>query len=328
MPLVSAIIPFYNQARFLKKAVESVLSQTLTDIEVIVVDDGSNEDPIAVLTQLQEDSRLKVHRQHNQGVALARNSAIAMSTGRYLHFIDADDWIAPTMYATLSQRLEADQRYGMVYCDIYRVRDDESPADDLTVAESRADLTGDILPSLITGGYFPPVSVLVRSSVIREVGNFDQTLGGCSDWDLWMRIAALRIEATFESQRLAYYRIHDGSMSKDVTHMTETAIAALTKNMQLNPTRIAESIQTLIRTSEAVYAAKEYVAQKSLELESSLSDSRKYCDELLERKDWIEKEHEFLIKRIKNLEGSVSEIEHLRQRNLELESRSNQNECN
>lgn len=86
MPIVSVVVPFYNQARYLEQSVGSALSQTLSDIEVIVMDDGSLEDPAPALRKFENDPRLRILRQDNGGVAKARNAAIAASTGEFVHF--------------------------------------------------------------------------------------------------------------------------------------------------------------------------------------------------------------------------------------------------
>jgi glycosyltransferase involved in cell wall biosynthesis len=309
MPIVSVVVPFYNQARYLGQSVGSALSQTLSDIEVIVVDDGSAEDPALALRRFENDARLRILRQENGGVANARNTAISASTGEFLHFLDADDWIDASMFAELIPLLRKHRNCGFAYCDVTRVNADGSRADDFTVAGARSLLDGDILPSLLAGGYFPPVCAIVRSSVIDRVGGFDQALGGCCDWDLWMRVVASGYSAEFLDRRLAYYRLHDESMSKALAHMKATAIDTLAKNMAKFPQQIAKSIGTLIETSEAVFSSKAALLDQVNLLQNKISDDHASAMDILRGKEWLEEhwqaerdENSRMKKRVKELE--------------------------
>ena len=102
MPTVSVIMPVYKVERFVERAVRSMLSQTLTDFELLAVDDGSPDQSGAILDRLaQEDARVTVFHQPNAGAPAARNRAIARAAGKYLYFMDADDWAEPTMLADM-----------------------------------------------------------------------------------------------------------------------------------------------------------------------------------------------------------------------------------
>ncbi|MFC8715769.1 glycosyltransferase family A protein, partial [Streptomyces sp. NPDC057197] len=128
MATVSVIVPFFNQLKYLRQCLESVLKQTFDDIEVLLVNDGSAEDP-AELVRALGDPRIKLIVQANAGVAIARNNAIAASSGEFLVFLDADDWLAPTMIEELSQALIGDKDAGMAYCDIIRVDEQREETD-------------------------------------------------------------------------------------------------------------------------------------------------------------------------------------------------------
>lgn len=101
MPRFSVIMPVYNKAPYVVKAVESVLSQTCGDWELIVVDDGS-KDGSSDLVKPYSDPRIRLHRQENAGVSVARNTGAAMAGGEYLCFLDADDWWEPAFLAEMS----------------------------------------------------------------------------------------------------------------------------------------------------------------------------------------------------------------------------------
>ncbi|MBN3533700.1 glycosyltransferase [Burkholderia cenocepacia] len=279
MATVSVIVPFFNQLKYLRQCLESVLTQTFEDIEVLLVNDGSEEDP-AELVQALGDPRIKLIVQANAGVAIARNNAIAASSGKFLVFLDADDWLAPTMVEEMSQALIGDNDAGMAYCDIVRVNEQGEVADAHKVAHARAELNGNILPSLMLGGYFPPVCVMVRASALDTVGGFDKLLGGCCDWDLWIRIVASGFTARFVPRELGYYRLHGQSMSKDSAHMRSTAEATLAKNMAAFPQQLAGAMQLLIQTSAEIYSTNIALEQERLRLIGSRREHERDIERL------------------------------------------------
>ncbi|MBU9227188.1 glycosyltransferase [Burkholderia multivorans] len=303
MATVSVIVPFFNQLKYLRQCLESVLQQTFTDIEVLLVNDGSAEDPAELVREL-DDPRITLIEQANAGVAIARNNAIATSSGEALVFLDADDWLAPTMIEELLRALIDDTDAGMAYCDIVRVNEHGDVADGHKVAHARTDLNGNILPSLILGGYFPPVCVMVRASALDAVGTFDKSLGGCCDWDLWIRMAASGFTARFVPRDLAYYRLHDQSMSKDAAHMRATAEATLAKNMAAFPKQLAGAMQLLIQTSAEIYSTNVALEQEQLRLvdaqraheheierlEGIVQELKDGIESLTQGKQWLEEQ--------------------------------------
>ena len=99
-PKVSVIIPVYNTEAYLKRCLDSVINQTLKDIEVIAIDDGSLDNSGKILDKYaQKDSRIRVVHQENSGVGGAYNAGLVLAQGEYVAFLDSDDWIDPTLYA-------------------------------------------------------------------------------------------------------------------------------------------------------------------------------------------------------------------------------------
>lgn len=268
---VSVIVPCFNQSAYVGQAVRSALAQTFADLEVIVVDDGSTDDPGAALGPLLDDARLVFIRQENQGVAATRNVAIARSRGRFLHFLDADDWIAPGMLGALVDVLVGRPSLGMAYCDITHVDAAGLPLDDYSVGAVREQLDGNLLPALLVGGYFPPVAVVVLREAIDKVGGFDGALGGCCDWDVWSQIASLGYEAAYVDRKLAFYRIHAESMSRDTIHMSETMRMALRKLIHLHPDQAADSIDLLIRNNVSLFDRAQRESGEVLRLAGELA---------------------------------------------------------
>src|SRR5437588_2675056 len=117
-PLVSIIVPTYNYAHFIGEALESVQYQTYSNWECIVVDDGSTDDTGIIAKQFADkDNRIKYHRQENQGLAAARNTGMANSTGVYFQFLDADDLLEPQKLERQVMFLETHQDVDIVFSD-------------------------------------------------------------------------------------------------------------------------------------------------------------------------------------------------------------------
>ena len=235
MALISFVIPAFNMDGFVARAIDSALAQTHTPVEVIVIDDGSTDDTPKALASYRERPNVTLIRQTNAGLSAARNRGLASSRGELVCFLDADDFLAPTFAAKLRAALGEDPKAGFAYSDVQRVDRFGERADDYSVATARRTVHGDIFDSLILGGYFTPNCVLVRRSVLDAVGPFDPELGGHADYEMWLRIVAAGYRAAFVSERLAYYRLHPGSMSQDVDHMRATRILALERVARRTP---------------------------------------------------------------------------------------------
>lgn len=171
-PKISIIVPVYNGEKYLEKSVDCILSQTLSDLELILVDDGSQDQSGAICDRYaREDRRVRVIHQENQGVSVARNMGIAQACGTYIGFVDADDWIAGDM---LEQMLEQAQKTDsdVVMCDAWTVFEDGRQEPD-TIVQLNTDcildhksLTADLLPDF-AGAIW---RCIYRTDLIRNRG--------------------------------------------------------------------------------------------------------------------------------------------------------------
>ena len=118
MPKLSVIIPIYNTEKYLRDCIESILAQTFTDFELILVDDGSADRSGAICDEYcQLDGRIKVIHQKNGGVTVARKRGTEAASGDYISFIDSDDWIEPNMYHDMWKKADM-YNADIVFCDI------------------------------------------------------------------------------------------------------------------------------------------------------------------------------------------------------------------
>jgi GT2 family glycosyltransferase len=259
MSLVSIVIPAFNQARFLGDAVRSALAQTHPWLEIIVVDDGSTDDTAEVLREFDGLGNVIVVRQANSGLPAARNRGLRESRGEFVCFLDSDDVLMDAHIATLLEPLVADPGLSMAYCDVQFMDVDGNPCGDFSVGRARQTVTGDILESLLVGGYFPPHAVLTRRAALDESGAFDVDLGGHADYELWLRLAAAGHSAHYVDARLARYRTYDGSMSRDRAHMRETRVAALERVARRFPARMAAALSAVQELTSDLFSANAWV---------------------------------------------------------------------
>ncbi len=260
--LVSIVIPCYNQGRYLASAVESALAQTHKDVEVVVVDDGSTDDTAQVMERFAGDPRVTLLRQENRGPSAARNAGVAASKGAFLNFLDADDDITPEKLERQLAVMEADPGIGFAYCDIGYMDEDGAEIKDkkeLSVADGRRELSGDIFDQLFTGGYFPPHAPLVRRIAFEEVGGFDPALRGCCDWDLWLRLSVRGFTAQYLNEKLARYRLHLAGMSRDVQHMRDDEQRVIGKILTLFPERAAKAYSALRSQLDELWEANTWL---------------------------------------------------------------------
>ena len=222
MPEFSVIIPCYKQAHLLPKAIESALAQSRdVDLEVIVVDDGSPDDASEVAGRHEG---VIVIRQSNAGLCAARNRGILRSSGRYLLFLDSDDYLRPGMLAAaaraFSQSDELDVVHG--YADVV-----DEGGEKVIGEFGGQDLAGDALHTLLRKNVGPPNTFVVRREMLSQVGLFDVGLRSCEDWDLWLRIAARGGKFGLARDMRSVYRMVPGSMSKNVEVMWRTGRAVI-----------------------------------------------------------------------------------------------------
>ena len=227
MPVVSVIIPTYNRARYLREAVESVLAQTYTDWELIVVDDGSTDETRRVVqSYVSRDPRVFYRAQANRGEGAARNTGIQLARSRYVAFLDDDDLWLPEKLAWQLEALAHHPEAPWVFGDGQLIADDgrvlrpvlpqQRPAFDAWVtAHGTADdsvSVGPFYDVLLTGNCLSVPSVIAERKCFQRVGLFNESPHLGEDYDMWLRIA--RTYPVILLQRpLIQVRVHEGAMS-------------------------------------------------------------------------------------------------------------------
>lgn len=230
-PCVSVVIPAYNAAWCVGRAIDSVLAQSFRDFELIVVDDGSTDGTATLLAAY--GAALRVVTQANGGMSSARNAGIRAATGRYIAFLDADDRWLPDKLARQVALLEA--RPELAFC--AAVASFEDP-EGRCVGEWRgaSGATAGISEvfahhGAVAGG---ASAVLARQALVMELGGFDETLAGAEDTDLWIRLAGRGGFACLAEPLVVVLR-RPGSVSSNRETMRRGALAMTRKNRRLLP---------------------------------------------------------------------------------------------
>jgi glycosyltransferase involved in cell wall biosynthesis len=208
-PLVSIIIPCYNGERFLAAAIDSALAQDCAPVEVIVVDDGSQDKSFAIMESY--GTRITVVSQSNSGLPAARNAGIRVSRGRYIAFLDCDDYLRKDFAATMVSALH-DSGAQLAYCGWQNVGMAGRRGEPFIPPDYESDSRKILL--LVSGVRWPVHAALVRRELVEEVGGFDPKWGSCEDFAFWIRAATLR-KIVRVPEVLAFYRHHgEAQMTK------------------------------------------------------------------------------------------------------------------
>lgn len=229
MPLISVIIPTYNQAKYLEAAIRSVLGQTFQDFEILVVDDGSTDCTSQVVHGVS-DFRIQYIRQENQGLSAARNTGIAASTGRYLAFLDSDDIFLPTKLEHQLRFLESHPG-----CDLV--------AGGFIYIDERGDTIRENhlwkkIPSLDydTWLYRVPYvihSILIRREWVVKVAGFDVSFRQLEDWDFGLRLLYAGCHMSWIEELVCCYRLHQANMTRSGISPGQGFIPVLNKFFNL-----------------------------------------------------------------------------------------------
>lgn len=221
MPRVSVIVPVYNAEKYLQECVGSVLSQTLFDLELILVDDGSTDSSPALCDHYAvQDTRVKVIHKPNGRAASARNAGLRTATGEYVAFVDSDDWISPDMYEKMLQT-GAD----ITLCDYVRFQGEkEFPFTQPNVAAgfyNKAQIREKIYPHLVMDGIEYPITIsnwamlIKRNIIVKNQLSYREDILISEDAPFGSEVLYCADSfAYLKGERFYHYRMTEGSASK------------------------------------------------------------------------------------------------------------------
>ncbi len=248
---ITVIIPTYNRYKFLKRALESVFTQTYKVKEVIVIDDGSNDNT----SQIQQDfSNIKYFYQANKGVSSARNLGIKKSSYEWIAFLDSDDeWHEDKLNIQVNFH-KNNKDILISYTDELWIRNNEI----VKIPKKFVKHGGEIFKECLSHCIIAPSATLIHKSLLDEVGLFDESLEVCEDYDLWLRIAVKNEIGLVDEKLITKYAGHDDQLSFQHWGMDRFRVMALEK-LLLNYDKNTEIIDMLKKKySVLLKGAKKY----------------------------------------------------------------------
>jgi glycosyltransferase involved in cell wall biosynthesis len=244
MPMVSVIMPCYKQAQFLREAVESVVAQTFTDWELIIVDDGSPDDTAGTAQAIIDEhsgKAIRLLRKPNGGVSEARNAGIRMARGAYILPLDADDMIQPAMLEKTVRLLESNPAIAIAYTDLTHFG-----AVNRTIQAAEFDALKIPINNQLNS------CSLYRREAWERSGGYRSIYWGYEDWDFWVGCAASGLRAARIPEPLLLYRVKDASRDTVAVSNDDELRARIVLNHPelYSPERIAEGRSLLTTCPE------------------------------------------------------------------------------
>ena len=233
-PRVSALVPIYNGAAYLEEAVQSALAQTMRDLEVIIIDDGSTDASGMIADQLAMayPDCVRVIHQRNGGLCAARNAGLAVARGEYIALLDSDDAWLPHHLADAVKLLDLRPNVGLVHAD-YEVMNSLGEGQGVPPGRWVRPRRSTWEAIYLWQEHVMQVTAVFRRLLLDEVGSFDMRFNklGCEDRDLWLRISAVS-ELAYMSDVQARYRVHASNMSKQQDRMMKARLMLVDKHSQ------------------------------------------------------------------------------------------------
>ncbi len=216
--LVSVIMPNFNHARYLADSVEAVLSQSYNHLELIIIDDCSNdESPEIIETFRRKDKRvIPIYNSMNLGASGSRNKALKTCRGDYIAFCDADDIWEKEKTKLQIERLQSENEYDVVFCDSIIINEKGVSTGERFSSQhvKMKDVGGNIFHELCLSNYINTATVMFRKKCLDQVGLFDENIKYIEDWLYWTMLAR-HFRFLYVDTPLVRYRVHPNSSNKD-----------------------------------------------------------------------------------------------------------------
>jgi glycosyltransferase involved in cell wall biosynthesis len=249
-PLVSVVIPTYNHARYLGRALQSVLDQTYVNWEAIIIDNNSTDNTDEVMASFA-NTRITYLKIHNNGViAVSRNAGIQAAKGDWISFLDSDDWWTADKLQACVDCIH--DKVDLVYHDM-KVVADQPRLFRRKIIKSWQVKTPVLLDLLLKGNAIANSSVVVRKRLLEKIGGINESVEmiAAEDYNTWLRIAQLTDQLVYLPRRLGYYLNHSQGVSqKDTSHAYKSAI--------LDFTGALNDVQRKIIASNIAYMSGRY----------------------------------------------------------------------
>ena len=267
MAKVSVVVPNYNYGHYLENAIDSVLSQSYEELELIIVDDGSTDDTRSLIHKFS-DPRIFWYFQGHKGISAARNFGIHQARGEYIAFLDADDFWAPTKIEEQVKSLRFQNELGLIYSGFFLIdQDGQVIAKRSPVKVINPPLKMLLLGNIISGS---STTAFVPRQVFDIVGEFDEQIKGAEDWDMWIRISE-KFSILAIDKPLAFIRLHSQNTTSNIDSMDfhqQVVIRKFFQNHDLPPDikRLRRRAFANVKLSTANFAFKQKKFKKATQL--------------------------------------------------------------
>ncbi len=248
-PLVSVIIPTYNRAWALKKAIDSVLEQDYKNFELIVVDDGSTDETEALVKKYEKS--VKYIQQPNMGVSTARNKGISASAGPFIAFLDSDDYWLPEKLSAQIEFFNANPDALICQTEEIWIRDGKR----VNPKKKHKKPSGMIFIPSLALCLISPSAVMMRKNLLAKVDSFDESLPACEDYDLWLRVSCRYPVHLIDKPLVVKTGGHDDQLSSS-TGLDKYRIYALKKILRsdfLTPAQY-QAAENMLKKKCRIYA--------------------------------------------------------------------------
>jgi glycosyltransferase involved in cell wall biosynthesis len=236
-PIVSAIIATYNAGHYLEEAIRSILAQTMPDLELLVIDDGSTDGTRALVAGFT-DPRVRYVWQENAGQTSAKNHGLRLARGNFIGFCDGDDFWYPNKLDLQLACFQKNPRLGVVYSPADKIDEQGRPLGAAIAEEFR----GKVTDALFLRNFVPFGTALVRRACVERTGGFDPALKMGIDWDLWLRVS-VDFEFEYLTTSTYAYRIWTGQMSHNWRGRYSSAFAIMEKFLREHPRLISRRLR-------------------------------------------------------------------------------------
>lgn len=254
MPTISIIVPVYNGEKTILETIQSIQAQTFSDFELIVINDGSTDGTLDVISTVQ-DPRLKVFSYENGGLPVARNRGIRRSRGEFITFIDADDLWKPDKLERQLAALHKNPEAGVAYS--WTAFIDENSK--FLFAWEPLYWEGNVYPQLLIRNFISSGSnIMVKRKYIEAAGEFDPCLKSVEDWDYYLRLAALCPFVLVPKYQILYRRSSQ-SMTSKVDVMENANLIVIERAFKAAPPEL-KSLKNKSLANAYRYLAKQCIA--------------------------------------------------------------------
>lgn len=258
--LVSVIVPVYNGSEWIKNCLNSVLTQTHNNIELIVVDDDSQDGSVDIVKSINDDRITILQNSSNQGIATSRNRGIKESNGEYICFLDQDDIMLPDKIENQVKLFEKSScNLGVVYGDVI-VNDTANGENHILKSKVVPNERDQRIDEIYWSNPIRTISAMVKSSCFQRYGLLDESLSRADDYEFWLRIAD-DYEFCYNAKIYALKRSHQSNASGDISEMTRDRLKIA--NMYSDKYNLTEVHLSSKKSEIYLNSSKRYLDQRN-----------------------------------------------------------------